>query len=126
MFGKFKVLLDTNALTIPGKYKVDIFRELEKFGNPEFYVLDIVIGELEKLREKGGQDAKYAKLGFELINKEKVKIILATGKCADTEMVKLASKGFVVCTQDAGLKKRIRAKKKPVVSLRQGRYLIKN
>ena len=43
-----KFLLDTNFLMIPGKFKVDVFSELEKFGKPELYTVSAVVRELEK------------------------------------------------------------------------------
>jgi rRNA-processing protein FCF1 len=43
-----KFLLDANFLMIPGKFRVDVFKELEKFGKPDLYTLDLVVKELSK------------------------------------------------------------------------------
>ena len=120
-----KFLLDANFLTIPGKFKVDVFSQLEEFGKPELFVLDIVIGELEKLRQKGGSDAIFARMGLDFIEDKGIKILLAKCRNADEEMLNLAGKGYIVCTQDAGLIKKLKAKKKPAITLRQKRYLVK-
>ena len=120
-----KFLLDANFLCIPAKFKVDVFTELEKFGKPEFCVLDIVIGELEKLRQAGGRDALFASMGLEFIEQKSIKIVLAKDRNPDDEMLRLADKGYVVCTQDAALIKRLKAKKKSAITLRQGKYLTK-
>jgi len=43
-----KLILDANFLIIPGKFKVDVFKELRMFGNPEPFTLDLVVKELVK------------------------------------------------------------------------------
>lgn len=120
-----RFILDTNFMTIPGKFKVDIFSELEKFGKPELYTLDLVKTELEKLIRAGGKDVIYAKVGLETIEKKGIKILKARKTNADDELVRLAGMGYIVCTQDAGLMDRLNAAGCQVVTMRQKRYLIR-
>jgi rRNA-processing protein FCF1 len=120
-----KFILDTNFITIPGKFKVDIFSELERFGKPELYTLDLVKTELEKLVRAGGKDAVYAKVGLGAIDKKGIKILKAKEDNADDELFRLAGKGYIICTQDAGLMDRLATAGCQTVTMRQKRYLIK-
>jgi len=118
-----KFLLDANFLMIPGKFKADIFRELEIFGRPELFTIDLVMKELSKLSKAKGKDAFSAKLGLFFIQERDIGILETEGKNADTEMLALSGKGFTVCTQDKLLISKIRRKGGKVVFLRQGKYL---
>jgi rRNA-processing protein FCF1 len=120
-----KFLLDANFLMIPGKFKIDIFTELERFGKPELYTLDSVKNELEKLSSSKGKDARYAKLGLTLLEKKGIQI-LPSGKETDEEIERISSEqGLVVCTQDKTLKNTLLEKKATVVTLRQKKYLVR-
>lgn len=120
-----KFLLDTNSLLIPGKFKLDIFRELEKFGKPELYTLELIIQELEKISQGSGPDSRHAKLGLGLINKKKVKVLESQGN-TDSEIIRIALKeGMFVCTQDRELIKKLRDRGVKIISLRQKKYLTK-
>jgi len=121
-----KVLLDSNFLLIPGKFRVDVFREMRVFGKPEPHTLDLVIKELEEIAKKQGRDARYAHLGLFLIDSRGVNIIKAKGRNTDREIEKVAKEGgFIVCTQDRELIKKLRKKGIRVISLRQRKYLVK-
>lgn len=119
-----KFLLDTNFLLIPGRFGVDVFSELSNFGRPECYTLQAVLAEMEKLTVGHGADAKAAKLGLELLGVKGV-IILASGAGpADVQIQKAAeNEGYVVCTQDAELAKKLKAAGVKVVMLRHKKYL---
>ena len=118
-----KILLDTNFLLIPGKYKVDVFRELQNFGKPEFHTLSLVVSELEKLSKGKGKDAGNAKLGLQLLKKNRVKIIPASGN-TDSEIERIAAEeDYIVCTQDKELIERLRREGVQIINLRQKRTL---
>lgn len=117
-----KFLLDANFLMIPGKFKVDIFMEMERFGRPEFYTLDSVVRELGKITKAGGKDSFYAKFGLFLVQEKDIGILESDGK-ADSELLRLSKEGFVVCTQDKALTTKIRKAGGKVVFLRQRKYL---
>lgn len=131
-----RFLLDANFLMIPGKFRVDIFRELERFGRPELYTIDLVVKELSKLskgkgnfRKEGGRsrlrasDAFCAKLGLSFIQQRDIGILETMGRNADSELLAFAGKGYTVCTQDRLLISRIKRKGFRTVFLRQGKYL---
>ena len=118
-----KFLLDTNFLMIPGKFKVDVFEELKRFGKPEVFTLECVINELKRLSSGKGKNAIHAKVALQLLEKNKVKI-LSSKENTDSEILKIAEKNdFVVCTQDRALRKRLVSKGIKVVFLRQKKYL---
>jgi len=120
-----KFLLDANFLMIPGKFRVDIFTELERFGKPELYTLDRVKTELKNLSSSKGKASRYAKLALTLIEKKKIRVLPTKGRETDREIARTASgQGLAVCTQDRKLKKALLGKGLPVVTLRQKKYLV--
>ncbi len=113
---KTKFLLDANFLIIPVQFKVDIYSELRKFGDPDLYTLGLVLQELAKL--KGGNVA------FRMFIRNQGKVIEIGGaEHADDEIVKLVKDGYVACTLDKNLKERVRKAGGKVVFLRQKKYL---
>ena len=119
-----KALLDTNFLLIPGRFRVDVFSELEGFGKPGLYTIDLVVKELGMLAEGRGSDAGHARLGLSLLEKKGVTVLETRGEHADKELVRLASsRGYAVCTQDRELQKALKEKGVKVISLRQGARL---
>jgi len=121
-----KVLIDTNFFLIPGKFGVDFMKELERFGKPELYTLDLVLRELRMLADGKGKDSRNAKLGIELIQRKNVGILETKGNHADEEVERIAAEGgFVVCTQDRDLQRRLRKEEIEVIFLRQGKVLAK-
>jgi rRNA-processing protein FCF1 len=121
-----RFLLDTNFLLIPGKFRVDIFRELQGLGKPELFTLDLVVAELDRLASGRGRDSRHARLGLELIKNKGVLVLAARGTDTDQEIERIASeRDLAVCTQDRALQGRLRRGGIPVIHLRQGRLLVK-
>jgi rRNA-processing protein FCF1 len=118
-----KFLLDANFLMIPGKFRVDVFRELEKFGRPELYTTELVAKELSKLSKGRTKSAFFAKLGLSFIQQKDIGILESQENKADAEILRLSREGFTVCTQDRALTSKIMKAKGKVVFLRQGKYL---
>ena len=119
-----KFLLDANFLMIPGKFRVDVFRELEKFGKPELYTTELVVKELSNLsKATKGKDAFFAKLGLSFIQEKDIGILESQEKNADREILRLSKEGFTACTQDKALTSKIMKARGKVVFLRQGKYL---
>ena len=118
-----KFLLDANFLMIPGKFKVDIFRELEKFGRTELFTIDLVVKELSRLSKGRGESAFSAKLGLFFIQDRDIGILESRESKADPEILRLSREGFTVCTQDKALTSKIMKAKGKVAFLRQGKYL---
>jgi rRNA-processing protein FCF1 len=121
-----RFLLDTNFLLIPGKFRVDVFSELQGFGKPELFTLDLVVAELERLASSRGRDSKHARLALELIRKKGIHVLEARGTDTDQELERLASEqDLAVCTQDRALQRRLRNEGILVIFLRQNSFLVK-
>lgn len=122
-----KVLMDANFLLIPGKFRVDVFEDMKIFGNPEFFTLDKVVKEIEKIAKGGGRDSKHAHMALFLIDSKGINVVKSKPrKRTDDELQRIAKEGgFIVCTQDRDLIKRLRKKSVEVISLRQRKYLVK-
>jgi hypothetical protein len=124
-----KVIIDTNFLLIPYQFKVDIFSEIRRICNVKYdvFVLDKTVGELERIIGKqGGKHREAAKLALGLLKSKGVKVIeTREDKVVDDIIVELANrKEHIVATQDKGLKRRLKTKGIPVITLRQRQYLV--
>lgn len=120
-----KIILDTNFLLIPAQCKVDIFTELDRLFPEELqiYTLDRSLEELDKIAREGRQKEKLeVKLIKALLKTQNIKIIsVAQEGIVDDLLVNYAKQGYIIATQDYGLKQRI---KNNLVTLRQNKYLI--
>jgi rRNA-processing protein FCF1 len=120
-----KIILDTNFLLIPVQFRVDIFDEIDRImlERYQLFVLDKTIDELKKIitdKKQKLRNRKAAKLGLQLLKAKNVKIIKTKEDLlVDDLIVKL--KGYIVATQDIGLKKRIKGK---IITLRAKKKLI--
>ena len=113
------VILDTNFL-------VDLLRF--KLG---FDDVEVVVGKRcrflvvqQSLRELGRIKDKYAKVGLGFVDRGKIKIVDAPGVTADDAIISLVSKeSFVIATNDAKLRKKLRPLKARIIYLRAKKYL---
>ena len=120
-----RFLLDTNFFLVPGQFKVDVFKELGNFGKPEIFTLDSVILELEKLGGSRKKDAGSAKVALEFVKDKNICILQSENKRVDDEIERISGEeGFIVCTQDRELMKRLKEKGIKVITLRQKKYLV--
>lgn len=116
------VIVDTNALLIPGEFGVDIFHELERLGYSHIIVPKAVLNELEVLMQKSGLKGKEkiaAKVGYSLVLKYasgggRYNVTIEgeeeedKGKEADELVAKLAAKlEAAVFTLDEDLKREL-------------------
>ncbi|MGC9514487.1 PIN domain-containing protein [Methanocrinis sp.] len=118
-----KVLLDTNALMVPGQFGLDVFRELEELGYRSFLVPSPVLSELEALARVADsrRDRTAARVGLALASG--CEIVEASGE-ADDCLVDLAqNEGAAVFTNDKELKKKLSTRGVTVIHLRQRRRL---
>lgn len=118
-----KVLLDTNALMVPGQFGVDVFEELERLGYRRFLVPRPVLRELVALARLADsrRDRIAAKIGLALA--EGCEMVEASGE-ADNVLVDLALEmGAAVFTNDKELKKKLSTRGVTVIHLRQRRRL---
>lgn len=120
---RVKVLLDANALMVPGQFGVDVFEELERLGFRGFLVARPVLLEIETLaaRADSRRDRIAARIGLQLA--ERCEILEASGG-ADEALIDLAVEtGAAVFTNDRELKKKLSTRGVTVIHLRQRRRL---
>ena len=123
-----KVILDSNALFVPLKFKIDIFEETKRLlnRNVEFIMLSPVKRELELLA--GGDASKERREAFfalQLAQKCTLVAVEDKGENTDDVIVRIAGNwGAPVFTNDRVLKARLRDISVPVIYLRQKSRLV--
>jgi rRNA-processing protein FCF1 len=120
-----KIILDTNFLTLPHQFNVDIFEEINRIMEEEYELITLssVIEELKKISESRGNDAVAAKIALELVEKKNVKVINTNNKNVDNAIVAIADKNTIIATNDKALKKKIKNKNVKVIYLRGKKHL---
>lgn len=120
-----RVALDTNMLLAIRQLRVDVFSEVEKmFGkNVEFAVPEQVLAELKGLALEGKEMGKSVGMALDEIGRHCVEKKLIGAPDADAALAKMAKQGFIVASNDAGLRKRIKGFGGKVIYLRQSRFL---
>lgn len=148
-----KIIIDTNFLLLPVTENVDIYDAIEKLMDEpyELIVLEGSLHEIEKIISRGGRTAKNASLALQLMrvrmsedqhhfldkfklpsvgqncskNLEKaLKIEPLSKRYVDDAIMKIADDQTIVCTLDAGLKRRLKSSNIKLITLRQRSHLI--
>ena len=122
-----KLLVDTNFLLIPVRFKVDIFTESQNAVNDvvEFYVSSRVLDEMQILMDRSkGTFVRELKLAEKLA--ENCTVIKDDSRTrVDQSLIDLATReGMMIGTADSELRKKARKASVKVVYLRQKRYLV--
>ncbi|MEK6932633.1 MAG: ribonuclease VapC [Nanoarchaeota archaeon] len=113
----FIIVLDTNIILDAVKFKVDLFEEIRRISNFPYKIaiLDKTLEELE--------DKPNAKLALSLIKKKNINIIKTNQGYVDDMLLDL-DKNHIIATNDKELKNKIKKLNKPIITLRQKKYLI--
>lgn len=119
------VLVDTNFLVECAKRKIDIHAELTRILDTTFSmaVLDRTMEELEEIIARGKKEGQAAKLAKTILMTQHVTIMATSGGHTDTLLVEKADVENIIATQDAGLKKKLKQKKQPVIVIRGAKKL---
>ncbi len=125
-----RVILDTNFLMIPEQFGVDIFSEIDRLMQTryELWIVDKSLDELKRIAETGnGKEKRAARLGVAFVAAKKMGIMKSAKEdYVDDAITKAAERDkHVVCTQDQGLKRRLKEKGVSVITLRKKDYLIR-
>ena len=122
-----RVLLDTNFLMIPGKFKVDVFHELAIDGY-EPITLKNCVEELKKLAESSGARGGYAKIALEMLDKNRIpikRVISSHAGGTDKVIIQYAREnGCAVATNDRALIEGLKVYGVKIIRLRQGKTLV--
>lgn len=119
-----KVILDSNFLFVPSKFKLDIFEGLTNLLGQRYtpILLSPTHRELLKIAEKGSPKMRrHASLALKLAEKcEVVPVEQGYEETHDDVIVRVASEWRCpVATNDGALRKRLRNISVPVIYLRQ-------
>jgi len=123
------VIPDTNFLLVPGQFGVDIIGELNRVLDVKFRIAvpDVVLQELEVIERKSrGRDLLAVRMAKKLAERfETVEIGRFGERPIDDQIFDFAVKNerVIVCTNDKGLKRRLRERGVPVVYLRSKKIL---
>ena len=116
------VIIDTNFLLIPFKFRIDILTELERLIDihHQFVITSKTLKELEKVAENAGKQGAGARLALKIIEANRPRIeVVESNKPVDLWICEYAEKhGAIVCTNDIELKKKLKENGIKVVSLR--------
>ncbi len=128
------VILDTNFLTIPVQFGVDIFEEIKKtLDFPfEIRIFEKTIYELENigkgktLNRPKYLDREAAKVALSLIKQKNLKTLHHPQKLVDDKILAYCkeNKETVVGTLDRELQKKLKKLGISLLKLRQGKYLV--
>jgi rRNA-processing protein FCF1 len=120
-----RVVLDTNALLLPGRSGTSILDLLEREGFA-LVVLKPVLDELTKLAQDRSQTASSARLALSLIKQKGLKVVSSSVRYADEAIVAYCTKtGAHAATADLALRRELRSAGIPLVSVnRSGKLTI--
>ncbi len=116
-----KLLLDANFLVLPFQFSVEIFEEFERLTNGyyELYTLERTLNEAMNIR-----DGRYRKLVKKLMNVKDIEIISTSSRhTVDHDLFEKGFQGFVVCTNDKELKRKLDKENLPYIFLRSRNHL---
>ena len=123
------VILDTNFLTIPAQFGVDVFSEAERLleRSVEFILLESVLDEIKSNLEKAGRtEERFFKVALDLTERCKIVGIdhYTRGSSVDDQLLEYASSvRGVLATNDRELRDRASKLGIPVLMLRGKNHL---
>ena len=109
-----KVVVDTNFLMAISQFKIDILAELKP---NKIIIIDKTIKELKNLKEKE-KTKMHATIALKLI--KGLPILKTKDGKTDDILAELSKEGYIIATQDRGLKRRL---KNTYIVIRQKKYL---
>lgn len=122
-----KIILDTNFCMIPFQFRLDIFSEINRIIDSKcvICVLDKTIDELKnQVHKEKGKKSTNAKMALQLLKNKGIKVLSTKSKkYVDDLIVELTDKDYIVCTQDAELKRKLKNRGIKVIIMRQKKYL---
>jgi len=121
-----RVIADTNFLMIPGLFGVDIFGELDRITERKYRLLvpKPVVEELKEIAAEGSpRERSAARIALDILLLSGAEVVDIEPP-ADDAILKLAREHkYVVGTNDAKLRRKLRSNGIPVVYLRQKSHL---
>ncbi len=116
------VIIDTNFLLIPFRYRIDILRELDYLVEPShrFVISSKTMKELKKIGKKVGKDGMAARLAIKLVEANSLRIDVIESEEHVDDWIADYSKAnrAIVCTNDSELRRRLRALHIKVITMK--------
>lgn len=124
-----KVVLDSNFLMLPMVRRINLASELDRLltVNYELIVPRCVVEELNALANRGSPiERRRARFALKLLSELKAEVVdIPCGAGVDNAILQGAStRGWVVATNDAELRSKLRGRGVPVIYLRGGKKLV--
>ena len=116
------VMLDTNFLLVPAKFKVDVFAELELLGYKPI-VLSCVMSEVGKIASGRGKAGNEARIAQAIIELRKPRMIEARGPVDRALLARAAESSCAIATNEAALIARAKKQGITVLRLRQRKFV---
>jgi len=115
------ILLDTSSIVFAFSNKVDLFAKVEERLDAKPLISAGVMRELQKLSKRKTKEGRAAKMALQVIENHRI-VILSDNGPVDDFLVRAGTEGRIaVCTNDIGLKKRLKSKgAKPLSVSRSG------
>ncbi|MBD3210474.1 hypothetical protein GF318_03780 [Candidatus Micrarchaeota archaeon] len=117
-----EVVIDTNFLLIPFQFKINIVNELDYLidYSHRYVISSKTVDELEKLAESSGKQGAAARVALKILKAQEKKIrIVESERHVDDWIVDYAKEhNAVVCTTDRELRRRLKAQKAKVITLK--------
>ena len=116
------VIIDTNFFLLPFQFKINIMRELEfllDFSH-SFVISSKTISELQKLSASVGKHGAAARVGIKILeaNKDNIKIIKDDRHVDDWIVDYATENNAIVCTNDSKLRRRLKAARVKVITMK--------
>ena len=103
-----RVMVDTSSMVFAFSNRKDIFAIVEERLDATPTVSAGIIGELKKLSARRSKEGRAAKLALRVIKKHRIRALENSEQVDDFLVRAAVDEGFEVCTNDIGLKRRLR------------------
>ncbi len=122
---RVKVVLDANALMMPGKFRIDLIEALgELLGSFEPVILEEVAAEMTGLARGHGSDAAAARLGLALAARYGTEQSGCSDESVDDRIACYAARNdALVATNDRLLRQKLLARGISVISMKKQKKL---
>jgi len=106
-----EIILDTNFLLVPFQFKINILKELDYLVevSHKYVISSKTIEELKKIGESRGKNGIAARLALKIVESNPIEIIKNNMKVDDWIVEYAKERNAIVCTNDAPLRRRLKA-----------------
>jgi rRNA-processing protein FCF1 len=122
--------LDTNFLLIPAQFRIDIYQEIDRIITRKYDLIIIpqIIEELKELAKESKKHESEVRIAFELAKKcqilEPSPTIQGIEEVDEIILQSAINHRWIVATNDAALRKKLRSHQLPTITLRNKAYLV--